>query len=349
MSNAKDKQPNPGSMSALARHLGLSRWTVSRVLNGHPGISPKTVAKVQKAIHELGFQPNPLARGLRGGSTATIGICFQELESPILVKKIGVLQHQLRDRGYRAIIELTNGNIDLERQTLQHFFSVRVDGIVLIGTTQTSDSPLIQQLVNSQTPVILVDPERDIPLPTITLDRYQGIQLVMDHLYEQGHRRFATLGIDGQVPYGNSRWEGIRAWLKKKKLKLSDSIVAVSDDSDASGRYEDGQRLAERLMKQVDVPRALVCINDRVAIGAIRVLHEHGYSVPGEFSVVGFDNLDVSEFTHPPLTTVTQQVDEMMTQATSLLFDQIEGKMEVGPFVATVEPQLIPRGSTLDK
>jgi len=346
MSNAKDKQPNPGSMSALARHLGLSRWTVSRVLNGHPGISPKTVAKVQQAIRELGFQPNPLARGLRGGSTATVGICFQELESPILVKKIGVLQHQLRDRGFRAIIELTNGNIDLERQTLQHFFSVRVDGIVLIGTTQTEDSPLIQQLESSQMPVVLIDPERKIPLPTIALDRYEGIQLVMNHLYELGHRRFATLGIDSQVPYGSSRWEGIAAWLESKQLKKEEAIVEVSDDSDASSRYEDGQRLATRLLKEKDVPSALVCINDRVAIGATRVLHEQGYKVPDDFSVVGFDDLDVSEFTYPPLTTVTQQVEQMMSRATEVLFEQIEGKLEVGPFEELLEPQLIVRQST---
>src|SRR5690606_23635790 len=112
--SADTAPPGVATTSALARHLGLSRWTVSRVLNGHPGVRPDTVARVRAAMDELGFTPDPLARGLRGTPTGAVGVCFSELESPILARKTATLQRLLREAGLRSLIELTNGEADLE-------------------------------------------------------------------------------------------------------------------------------------------------------------------------------------------------------------------------------------------
>ena len=111
------------STKDLAEHLGLSRWTVSRVLNGHPEVKEETRRRVLDAARELGFSPNAMARGLRGGSTGLVGVCFQEIESPALAKKTAFLQQQLRAMGFQGMIELTDGDPNLEESVLRHFLS----------------------------------------------------------------------------------------------------------------------------------------------------------------------------------------------------------------------------------
>lgn len=117
------------STKDLAQHLGISRWTVSRVLNGHPEVKEESRIRVLEAAGELGFSPNAMARGLRGGPTGLIGVCFQELESPALAKKMAFLQQELRTWGFQAMIELTDGDPELEESVIRHFLSLRTEGI----------------------------------------------------------------------------------------------------------------------------------------------------------------------------------------------------------------------------
>lgn len=195
MTAKKTIQPAIQSTDALARHLGLSRWTVSRVLNEHPGVKEETRLKVQEAMLQLGFEPNRMARGLRGSRTMMIGICFQELDSPVLARKTAMLQHFLRKEGYRAIIELTGGDPLLEEAAIRHFLGIKVDGIVLVGSTLQTSQPIVRQLDAIPTPVVTVDPASNLPMTQIHLDRVWAMKMIIDHLHEAGHRRFCIVGI----------------------------------------------------------------------------------------------------------------------------------------------------------
>ncbi len=313
--------------AALAEILGLSRWTVSRVLNGHPGVKAETAKRIHLAMSELGFSPNPLARGLRGGRTMTIGVCFQEVDSPVLASKASMLQQQLRQQGYRAVIELTGNRPKLEEEAIQSFLSLKVDGIVLVGSTLSANSSTIGQLVKRKLPIIAVDPTEPLPVPCVSLDREKALSLEIEHLYGLGHRSFGLLGIDRTVHYGPQRWAGVRGTARRLKLSLKRDFFPMVIPGELDS-YDYGWRLGKRLLKMDKPPTALIAINDRVAIGAMKCLQSAGYQVPRDFSIVGFDNMEITAYTTPRLTTIDQQLETLMGKATELLINAISGEQK---------------------
>lgn len=346
MSNEKPAGRKIQTTSALAEHLGLSRWTVSRVLNGHPGVKEETRQRVHEAMYELGFLPNAMARGLRGTRTQMVGVCFQELESPILAKKTSILQKLLRDENYRAILELTGGEAGLEEEVVRHFLSMKVDGVVLVGSTLEAKSPILRELTESGLPTVLVDPASELPFSQVTLAREYAMRLVMDHLYAFGHRSFGVLGINGEVPYGAVRIEGLRKEIRRLKLSMRDDVVMVNVPDTYSQDYVHGWKLGRKLLEREELPTALIALNDRVAIGAKKFLQDNDYKIPEDLSIIGFDNLDVTAYSQPSLTTVDQQVGLMMSTAVKLLVEIIDNNEKDIVQRQVIRPVLREREST---
>lgn len=308
------------STTALARHLGLSRWTISRVLNGHPEVKPETSRRVREAMVQLGFVPSPVGRALRGGRTGMVGVCFQALGSPIVARKIAVLQRVLRAGGFRALFELTDGHPELELEVVRHFIAMKLDGLVLVGgMTVENEAAITAMIAQHRTPVALIDPARDYSLPIVEVDREHGIRLALEHLLKLGHERFALLGIDESVAYGQARWDGIRAVARSRGLSLERQFVTITDPAPDRLDFTYGRRLAERYLQLRTRPRAVLALNDQVAIGAMTRLQQAGLIVPRDLSVVGFDNLEVAGHVNPRLTTIDQQVDDIMAHAVELL------------------------------
>lgn len=332
---------------ALAEHLGLSRWTISRVLNGHPGVKASTRSRVEAAMAELGFAPNPMARGLRGGRTRMIGVVFQELETPVLVKKVMALQTGLREAGYQAVIELTGGRPDEEERVIRSFFNLQVDGVVLVGSTLTSDHRLIGELEAARAATLLVDPANPgLPFPEVTLDRRAAMPLLLRHLHDLGHRRFALLGVNAESPYGRERMDGLRRAARSLGLAWKSTFSAYSEPGPPVQDYAYGWRLAEQALVARDGASAWLCLNDRVALGAIKRLEAAGLQVPADRSVTGFDNLDVGAFSRPTLTTIDQQVDAQMARAVEWLLAGFGPEGAVPPSPVRISPQLRARAST---
>ncbi len=330
--------------TALATHLGLSRWTVSRVLNNHPGIREETRQRVWQAMAELGFTPNPMARGLRGSRTGLIGVCFQEVESPILARKIAVLQNLLRGEGYRALLEFTGGDPAYEEETIRHFLSLKCDGIILAASTLPPGSPLHEILRQGKPPVIALDPVMPLPYPQVVLNRELGMQLCLEHLYELGHRRFAFLGFDESVAYGAVRLEAVRKFARQRKLSLKNDCPILRVAGRTAHNYDYGQMLATQYLALENPPPAILALNDRVAIGAIHRLAESGLLPARDFSIVGFDNLDVSAYIRPTLSSIDQQIEAMMNTTVQLLKSSIEGHPNTNA-THFISPLLIVRDS----
>lgn len=323
MTAKKSVQPAIQSTDALARHLGLSRWTVSRVLNNHPGVRAETRQRVQDAMLQLGFEPNMMARGLRGTRTMMIGVCFQELDSPVLARKTAMLQQLLRKEGYRAIIELTGGDPLLEEAVIRNFLSIKVDGIVLVGSTLQTRQPIVRQLHAVPTPVVTVDPCSDLPMTQIHLDRIWAMKMIIDHLHELGHRRFALLGFGSDRQYGHLRLRGIGEALQSRGLNVEHAATELHLPGRELQDYNYGYHLGELYLALPQPPSAVIGLNDRIAIGAMKAIVEGGLQVPGNVSIVGFDNLDVTAWTSPTVTTIDQQVELLMSTAASVLLQQI--------------------------
>ncbi|MBK1857019.1 LacI family DNA-binding transcriptional regulator [Cerasicoccus arenae] len=338
-----------GTTAALARHLGLSRWTVSRVLNGHPGVLPETVERVRSAMAEVGFQPNTLARGLRGGRTGIVGVCFQELESPILARKVSLLQHALREFGYHALIELTNGDRELERAALRNFLSMQAEGAVLLGSMLTQEDTALTAWQGK--PIIWVDPEKQVSGEQLSIDRPHSMRLVLDHLYGLGHRRFAVLGIDPGNPYGAFRWPAFEKHCRRLKIDIKKDAMQLFNPSQAVHNYDYGRELVERMLSsKKPLPTGIIALNDRVAIGAINRLLEAGLETPRDVSVVGYDNLDICDHMKPTLTTIDQCAERLMCQTAARLVELLaDGNLSNAKSSRKlIKPKLIVRNSTAE-
>ncbi len=344
----KNTSSSVGTTAALARHLGLSRWTVSRVLNGHPGVLPETVERVHKAMAEVGFQPNTLARGLRGGRTGIVGVCFQELESPILARKVSLLQQALRELGYHALIELTNGDFNLERAALRNFLSMQAEGVVLIGSQLTPDDDALTACQKQGKPIIWVDPENKVNGEELSIDRPHSMRLVLDHLHGLGHRRFAVMGIDPGNPYGAFRWPAFEKHCRRLKVAIDKSAKQYFVPGRERHDYDYGRDLAEMMLADAKpLPTAIIALNDRVAIGAMNRLREAGIETPRDVSVVGYDNIEVGGHIQPTLTTIDQCAEKLMTHAAKKMVDLLEaGDGAAKQSRKLIKPKLIIREST---
>jgi DNA-binding LacI/PurR family transcriptional regulator len=335
--------------AALAKHLGISRWTVSRVLNGHSGVKEETVRKVQKAVRDLDFQPSALARGLRGGQTATVGVCFQDLDSPVMAMRAASLQQRLREEGYHTVIELSGTSAELERGAIRRFIGHRVDGIVLIFSRLTADDPAIRLLERENTPCFWVDPEHPVPGDKVMLDRSRSMKLVLEHLTGLGHRRFALLGIDPRNRFGMLRIPGLQQYAPEFGLDFERDFTLVFHPGETKHTFEYGYELAGELIERSagNLPTAIIALNDRIAIGAINRLREEGIRVPEDISVVGYDNIAVAEHFFPTLTTVDHQTDRMMDLAVRGLLERLDpGNSETPPHESSIHPKLVIRKST---
>ncbi|MBK1876326.1 LacI family DNA-binding transcriptional regulator [Pelagicoccus mobilis] len=347
MADAKDEESNIRSVGDFAKYLGLSRWTVSRILNDHPGVHEDTRKRVIEEMNRIGFQPNMMARSLKGAKTGLVGVCFQEIESPLLARKISILQESLRSRGLRAVMEITSGMVEAERDIISHFFSLRVDGVILVGSELQSDDAIFARLSRESIPVVTVDPVNDIPLPKVELDRHQAMHLTLRHLHQRGHRKFGILGLESDPVYGARRMEGLQQAAEKLGLDWESSFLALKKENCTDWSYQYGYDLAQDLLQHEDAPRALIAMNDRVAIGAMKAIREWGFEVVKDFSVIGFDNLEIGQWSEPALTTVGQNVNVLIKDAVELIQEMIDGGVAAnGEISRIVQPKLIVRSSS---
>ncbi len=299
------------------------------------------------AIQELSFEPNRMARGLRGVPSRLIGICFQQLEAPLLAYKASVLLKCLREQQYRGILELTAGDQNLETTIIRHFLSVHVDGIILVGSTLHPKDPLVQQLIQNGTPVVAVDPAHSLPFSQVCLNRKAAMESILCHLYDQGHRKFGLLGIPSTDQYGKARMDGILSAINKLGLDWKRDFISISLPDYDLQDFRYGAALAKAFLKQSNpLPSGLIALNDRLAIAISRHLQEAGYRLPEDFALVGFDNLDIASWSRPNLTTIDQDVTSLMGSAARVLLGEIETGSNHSPLYIEISPRLIKREST---
>ncbi len=327
---------------ALAEHLGLSRWTVSRALNGHAGVKAETVERVKAAMQTLGFSPNALARGLRGGKTGVVGICFQTFGTPVFSKKLIALQESLRKRGYSGIIELIEDDAEAENRVIRHFLSLKVEGIIFVGGPQAENLEFVRELRDSNSlSVLAIDPFSESDLPRISLDRGHAMRISLEKLFELGHRKIAVLGIRADVIYGAERVASLDKVAKELGLEWGKSLKLIVDEESLEMDYDTGHRLAKRFLEEASDCTAVLAINDPVAIGAMRVFLKSGLSIPGDVSLIGFDNLDCSSHLHPTLASVDQRIEYFTEQAVEMLVLQMGEAPQNGVAVKSVKPELV--------
>ena len=288
------------STADFARHIGLARTTVSRVLNGHPGIKQKTIDRVQRGLAETGFTPNAHAAQLKGKRTAMIGVCMEDLVTPPAVSKLATLQRVLRARGFGSLIEVYAAGAG--REVLRPFLSVRVEAVVFIGHFPPEEiEARIAELRAHRTPHLVIDHFGLERANTVALDRAAGMEGIMNHLLDFGHRTFGLLGLTTGPISRIDRLNGIRAALKARKLEFDACTVSLDHLHERLNDFNYGRQLARSFVERSKRPTAFIGHNDEIAIGALRGFQEAGLKLPFDASVTGFNNQNICRMTSPCL------------------------------------------------
>lgn len=343
------RQPKPPaalrSTADFARHVGLARTTVSRVLNGQPGLKPKTIERVQRALAETGFTPNAHAMQLRGKRTSMIGICMEGLDTPPGVRKLAALQRVLRARGFASLIEVfpPGGG----REVIRHFLSLRVEAVVFIGHfVQEEIEARIAELTAHGTLHLVIDQFGLKGAHTVSLDRAAGMEAVMNHLLGLGHRTFGLLGQSKGPVSRYDRLTGIRAALEAHGLDFDACTVSLDHLHERRNDFQYGWDLAKRFVALPVRPTAFVGYNDEIAIGALRGLQDAGLRLPRDSSLTGFNHQDICHMTAPTLTTIDQNIETTVTTAADWMLAQLGQPLRAKPYVRTIAPRLVIGEST---
>jgi DNA-binding LacI/PurR family transcriptional regulator len=327
----------------IAREAGVSRTTVSHVLNNLAGIniSPKTRARVLATARKLGYVPNSAAQMLVTGRSRTIGLILSRPDlisvDAFVPKMMFGINEACRARGYRLLIEAIEDSADVNAY-LNLAKSKRIDGLIIINPRKGDDG--LRKLIESRFPVLVFGTSGHPQENSIGTREDQASCQATKHLLSLGHQRIAHISYAPleYVP-ACKRLEGYRAALKAAKIPLNKKLFAEGDFTCESGYTAMSQILASNAR-----PTALFAGNDTIAIGAMMALREAGLSIPADFAVVGFDDIPTAPFTHPPLTTIRTHAAEQGKLAGRAVITLLDGK-EIGSQQDVLPLELIIRAS----
>jgi len=328
------------TLDTVAAEAGVSRATVSRVINGSPRVSPEAKDVVDRTIARLGYVPNRAARSLVMRRTDSIAMVLREpdatvLSDPYLASMIIATSQALRGTGVQLV--LVNAQNDAEHQRLADYVrGGHVDGVLL--ASMHGGDPLPHILIQSGVPAVVGGrPDRPVPgLTYVDVDNLGGGQLATERMIGDGRHRIATIAGPPDMTAANDRLTGYH-----RALAAAGGVAGPH----AYGQFTrvSGETAMAELLERAPDLDAVFVANDLMAIGALRVLRAAGRRVPDDVAVVGFDDIELAQHTEPSLTTVRQPIAEQALIMTELLLAQINGKPIGDPVVLPTE--LVPRDS----
>ena len=323
----------------VAESAGVSYATVSHVINNTRVVSQETRERVLAAMAALNYRPNALARSLRQGKTNTMGLVLPDSANPFFAEISRSIEDAAFKKGYSVF--LCNTELDTNRELfyVDVLSKKQVDGIIFVAAGDQADS--LDFLLRQDMPVVMID--RDLPnveVDAVLTDHQLGGFLATRHLIELGHRRIACIAGPSSITPSAQRITGYRQALEQASLPYDEGLILRGDY-----HAQSGMEITHAILKMNPRPTAIFALNDLMALGALRAAAEDGYSVPKDLAIVGYDDLELAQFTNPPLTTIAQPKREIGAQAVNLLVDRISRK-SISPSRLILAPELIVRRST---
>lgn len=337
------------SIRDIAKAAGVSTSTVSRVFNRgnkYSSISEEAYRRVMDAANELRYRPNLLARNLRTRKTKTIGLIVSDVEDPFVATIVKGTEKAIRQAGYVCTLANAAHSTEGQRLYADFFAHSMVDGILMTGFAGPRDDEALFPFISDdprvliRIPVVLIGHEfRDDRIVAVTADNVRGAREAVEHLLNLGHRRIVY--IKGNHHHSELRLQGYREAFRVAGLTVDPGLVLPGGNT-----AQEGYWAMKSFLQKSKPPTAVFCFSDLIAFGAIRALAEGGLGVPDHCSVVGFDNIEVSAFSNPPLTTVTQPGFQMGYLAADWLTRLIGGETFDEKRKIILPTELVIRSST---
>lgn len=331
--------PRPRQTTTLrmvAHEAGVSASTVSRIINGTVNVSDGLKQAVEAAIAKFDFRPNAAARGLALGKTLTIGVVAQAIDSPFYGEGLRGIEACLRQRGYAPLFMSGNWHEEDEDRCMRELIARGVDGIIVFAG-RLSDAKL-KRYAKDVSVVVTGRQLRSKGLFSLQIDDAHGAMLAVRHLVGLGHRRIAFITGSENHPDAIERLGGYRKALEEVGIDFDPRLVATGD-----WHEEGGLRATLAMLESKTNFTAIFCVNDQTAYGAMLGLFRKGLSVPGDVSIVGFDDLPSSSYRVPPLTSVRQSIGTLGEQSAQAILDLLAGSR---PRLSPPPVELVVREST---
>jgi DNA-binding LacI/PurR family transcriptional regulator len=327
------------NIALIARKARVSTATVSRTLNNSPLVREKTAARIRKVIEELGYIPNGSARSLSSGRSNLLGVIISDITNPFFPDLISSFERLSAEQSYEVIFANTNYDPVRLEQALHRMMQRRVDGIALM--TSEMHEPALAMLKKQKVPTVILQHRIEgSDFNTVRVDYRIGIRKAVQHLVELGHSDIAFISGPGSLWSANNRRELVFAELARKKLNIAPPFLV-----EGNHRVDGGVVAMKALLDLKERPTAILCSNDLTALGALKTIHEAGLEVPRDFSLVGFDDIEMVSLMHPSLTTVRIPRSEIAAEALTMLLAAI-GDSTPTSRDKVVETSLIIRQST---
>jgi LacI family transcriptional regulator len=327
------------SLEDVAKKSGVSTATVSRVLNGVDVVKSSTRARVMKAIAELKYHPNLHARSLAGGRSRTIGVIVSNLDNPFFLDVYKAVENDCHAHGYEVLVANTGYKPEQLAASIRLMIGRRVAGLAAI--VSEIDDEIIQELTESRIPIVFYDVgTAGGNITKIRVNYRKGIERIVEYLAALGHQQMAFIGHHAVLGPIDERRQALFDTLA---VVAPHAAVRVTADSDS---LDGGRQAVRELLTAGPTPTAIICVNDLMAVGALKELRERGLRVPEDVSVTGFDNIKLSEFCYPALTTVHIPRDRIgHTLFTSLAPDDAVSAGTIGKEIV-IDPEFVVRDST---
>lgn len=325
------------NLEEVARRAKVSTATVSRVINNASVVKSSTRSRVMKAIEELRYHPNLHARNLAGGKSTTFGVIVSNLENPFFFDIYKTIEADAHASGFEVVMANTDYRAEQLVKSIRLMIGRRVAGLAAIVSEMAPE--LIEELTQSRIPVVFYDvgsPSKNIT--NIRVNYSRGIEKVIGYLHSLGHRRLGFVGHHAMLGPINERMRAvIDAVARNPELE-----VRTAADADT---LEGGRQATRTLLASGFNPTAIICVNDITAVGALLALRERKLRVPEDVSVTGFDNVKLSEFCYPALTTVHIPRDRIGHIICERLISLNDNPEEPGPEIV-IDPEFVVRDST---
>jgi len=318
------------TLADVAKRAGVSKATVSRILNGRPldiAVREETRLRVERAAAELGYRPSLFAQGLRTKRTRLVGVIVRDLTNPFWAGLLEGITATCAARGYHVTLSHTRTESEQVNEA-SLLADLGSDGMLVVGDHSSDEAALAQLLTEARAAVVVARSGASLGVPSVRVDNAGAVQMAVDYLVALGHRRIAFLG--GGSDDARERHRAFVAVCLDRGVPVQSEHVYVLDRHGplsivAAVRL--GQFMARRLVALPEPPTAVLTTSDGLAFGAVAGALSRGYSIPDDISIVGFDGLPFARFASPPLTMVHQPVHDMGAVAANLLVDIIEDKV----------------------
>jgi LacI family transcriptional regulator len=326
----------------LAQELEISPSTVSKALKNHPAISEVTRLKVNELAKRLNYKPNAIALSLRSSKTKTLGLVIPQIVHYFFSSVISGIEDLAYDAGYNVMIFQSNESYNREVIEIQALLASQVEGILISLSKETRNCEHLQNVLDLGIPLVMFDRvSKDLDTDKVTVDDYQGAYHAVTHLIRIGCVRIAHLSGPPGLDIADLRKSGYIKALLDNNMEMDRDLIMCCDN------FKQARIRTKQLMNLPNPPDAIFTVNDLTATGVVKSLHELGIPIPDKVSVIGFSNEEISQVTHPALSTVDQHGYLIGQTSIQLLLDRLMAQGSNLPFIHhVIKTELILRDST---